>query len=1012
MAAPILNTNDLKLQAAGYRFTNTAVSITGTSGAFRTPKNGALTTPASITLTATPNRVFTAVALYTWSYALSTQPNNWTVITTGTSINITRSSFLTALGTDATGIQYRCVVTENLLPSASGFFTITYSREASDPIIVDITRSTAVIPCTSAGVPTGFTNTDTVISVSRGGTALSYSATAGTPDSFTVSIVPDNVARTIGTISTTATTYGISGITAIAVDIATVVFEVTVYDASGTAVSPVFGKKITYNKITNGLVGGDATYYYIEASSPVISKSTSGAASAGTHTNITLTGKKIVGTALPVNSGVITVTGNGDTEAAVTTATNPFTTNINNSAGKTSYTVKLYSTNVTATAQLLATLVVPVVFTGSSSITAALTNDSATIPTNNAGTAGIYTGTSTEIHVYEGTTELQYDGVGTTAGTWKIATPPFQSSITVGSITDSGLYASIGNASNIVADTAYITYRITGKNAAEQTFLLDKTQTFSRSKSGTAGDNVLPNVNYDFAGATLPGAFSFPGTKVSSDSGTTTTITNTVQDQNLRTGTINLNPLDSYLITMRIKHIAGAWEGTVYPSNAGHGESGSYYKTIPQPVLGEWTTITLDMRTLDAGSTDYMTGGNVTGLRFDFINAVEASVAIDYITVGKFGVPTTGISGTKSITINAFKWGTAIGTFDQAATYTWGIGISATPPATGTGYPTGWTSSAPASTASGQTLYQLSLTITALATDTTTAVNWSNAVTNTIGFRQDGSTGAQGNSARVAYVVNTSATPPATPTAGTGDVAPYTPVAPPGTNIPWSFTPTATLTAGQFMYQSDGILTTGGNIAWRTPYLANLKVGSLSALSADLGTVAISTSGSLATTGKTYDSLTNGIFLGYSSNAYKFEIGPAGDVAGGNGIKWDGTNLTINGNGKFTGDITGASGKFTGSLDVSSNLTGPSTAVSAGQVYTVSTVGTSTAAQWKALFNGLAVGVVPTQGQQITATTTGTLTNGSTVTIAATGARLKISGDQILVYDANNVLRVVLGRVS
>jgi hypothetical protein len=843
MAAPIINDNDLKLQAARYRFTTTTVNIAGTSGAFKTPKNGAATIPASITLTATTNNVFTAAAVYTWSYALSTQPNTWIALGTGNSVNITSSSFLTALGNDATAIQYRCIVTESLLPSASGFFTVSYSKEVSDPIIVDITRTTAVIPCTSAGLPTGFTNTDTSISVSRGGVALSYSATAGVANSFSVSIVADDVARTLGTISTTSTTYNLSGITAIAVDIATVVFVVTVYDASGNAVSPTFGKKITYNKITNGLVGGDATYYYIDSTAPIISKSTSAASISGTHSNITVSGKKVVGSALPVAAGFVTVTGNGDTEA--TLASSSITTAINNTAGKTSYTVKLYNQATVAGATLLSTLVIPVVFTGSSAITAVLTNDSTTIPTNSSGTSGIYTGTPTEIHVYEGTTELTYDGVGTSPGTWKLATP-FQSSITVGTTAavSANKYATIGAASNIVADTAYITYKITGTTAGGLTFLLDKTQTFSTAKAGAAG------------------------------------------------------------------------------------------------------------------------------------------------TAG-----TPGVSGTKSITINAFQWATAIGTFVQAATYTWATGtISA--------LPTGWTSSAPASTASGQTLFQISLTITALATDTTTAVNWSTAVSNTVGYRLDGTQGLQGNSARIAYIVTTSATPPATPTALVGDQPP----------TGWSYTPTATLTAGQFMYQSDGILTAGGNIAWRTPYLANLKVGSLSALSADLGTVGISTTGSLATTGKTYGNVTNGIFLGYSTDAYKFEIGPAGGQAGGNGIKWDGASLTINGNGKFTGDITGASGKFSGSLDISSNLTGPSTAVSAGQVYTVTTQGTSTLAQWKLLFSALTA--IPAVNQQITATATGTLANGSTVTIAATGARLKISGDQILVYDANNILRVVLGRVA
>ena len=48
------------------------------------------------------------------------------------------------------------------------------------------------------------------------------------------------------------------------------------------------------------------------------------------------------------------------------------------------------------------------------------------------------------------------------------------------------------------------------------------------------------------------------------------------------------------------------------------------------------------------------------------------------------------------------------------------------------------------------------------------------------------------------------------------------------------------------MYQSDGTFvqtgTSAGTITWRAPYLSNLKVGSLSAISANLGTV---TSGSL-----------------------------------------------------------------------------------------------------------------------------------------------------------------------
>ena len=216
----ILNDRDKALQAAAYRTTNTVVSITASNGAaFKTPKNGGITMPLINTLTATASINFTAAAVYTWQYALSTASSSWVTIGTGTSITITNTSLLALLG-DAVSVQYRCTVTEPGINTASGWYTITYSKEASEPIIVDMTRSSAVIACSSTGIPTSYTNTDTTISVSRGGVLLSYSALPNIANSFTVSILPDNAARTVGTVSSTSTTYGISGITAIALDIA------------------------------------------------------------------------------------------------------------------------------------------------------------------------------------------------------------------------------------------------------------------------------------------------------------------------------------------------------------------------------------------------------------------------------------------------------------------------------------------------------------------------------------------------------------------------------------------------------------------------------------------------------------------------------------------------------------------------------------------------------------------------------------------------------------------------
>ena len=55
------------------------------------------------------------------------------------------------------------------------------------------------------------------------------------------------------------------------------------------------------------------------------------------------------------------------------------------------------------------------------------------------------------------------------------------------------------------------------------------------------------------------------------------------------------------------------------------------------------------------------------------------------------------------------------------------------------------------------------------------------------------------------------------------------------------------------------------------------------------------------------------------------------------------------------------------------------TAVATGQVYTVTALGSSSEAQWKAFFSGL-VGTQPTLGQKLTATATGSISGGGTVT--------------------------------
>lgn len=135
---------------------------------------------------------------------------------------------------------------------------------------------------------------------------------------------------------------------------------------------------------------------------------------------------------------------------------------------------------------------------GINALVAVLSNESDTIPTDSAGANGNYTGTGTDIYVYEGATALAYDGTGTANGTWKVTTAV--SGVTAGAITDSGVYATMANVSAISADSASVTFTITGKTLNGASFTLTKKQTFSRAKAGTNGTTptlyrLIPSAN-------------------------------------------------------------------------------------------------------------------------------------------------------------------------------------------------------------------------------------------------------------------------------------------------------------------------------------------------------------------------------------------------------------------------------------------------------------------------------------------------------------------------------------
>ncbi|MFA5936477.1 MAG: hypothetical protein WC822_01220 [Candidatus Paceibacterota bacterium] len=107
------------------------------------------------------------------------------------------------------------------------------------------------------------------------------------------------------------------------------------------------------------------------------------------------------------------------------------------------------------------------------------------------------------------------------------------------------------------------------------------------------------------------------------------------------------------------------------------------------------------------------------------------------------------------------------------------------------------------------------------------------------------------------------------------------------------------------------------NLTWNGSALTvrgtlNADDGYLNTLSLT-GPLTLTTSSSvIQSTGASYGS--TGLFLGYSGAAYKFSLG--------NKLTFDGSNLSINGGGTFSGALSAASGSFAGSLTAATGSLG------------------------------------------------------------------------------------------
>jgi hypothetical protein len=249
----------------------------------------------------------------------------------------------------------------------------------------------------------------------------------------------------------------------------------------------------------------DELVYSIELSSPILVKQALTSTANGIYSSISIQGKKRSLKKLAAeNFGYVTVTRNSDAEAASAnnTASVPYTLAPAADSQANTYTVKLYDSSTKTT--LLDTQTVSVIYQGTGTITPVLSNDTHIFATNYNGIITNYVGSGTEIRVYEGTSILTYDGVGTQSGTWRISGAAGNGIVANETIEDNGIYATVLQASGMSnpTTTATIVYSIDGKLQNGNGFTTTVTQRFLKSKErssiavaiqGTSWDDNLVN---------------------------------------------------------------------------------------------------------------------------------------------------------------------------------------------------------------------------------------------------------------------------------------------------------------------------------------------------------------------------------------------------------------------------------------------------------------------------------------------------------------------------------------
>ena len=267
---------------------------------------------------------------------------------------------------------------------------------------------------------------------------------------------------------------------------------------------------------------------------------------------------------------------------------------------------------------------------------------------------------------------------------------------------------------------------------------------------------------------------------------------------------------------------------------------------------------------------------------------------------GPTGTGTTGPTGQAGLQVArpaVYQWALSTPSISGSSTYTWATGSYTAP--------SGWSTTITAAPSAGFILYTATVTVTDVATATSTAFSWTSASivvsgyagTNgatgpTGGAGATGPTGGNGASARIMYARIASNPVPVSGTVTvSGDNRPSgaqaSAVWGASFNVTW-YANDPDPSSNNSLYQADGIYN-GSTTSWSTPYISALKVGALSAVSTNTGSLTVSGTLQSNTAAISGTTMTGAGGVLYASGNFAFGNSTTN-------ISFNGSQMTLNGN--------------------------------------------------------------------------------------------------------------------